>query len=164
MKKYNKGVAVVDESRRGKKIRVEPPQPDEAAPWWPDSRELEPWLNGEPAAEFDTDDDFNHQPVPGDIVVRTRLERIKESHELLRQFTAKELKVLMSLKRNTSPKAWTLREDLVVLTLAMSNREIAELLQDRNKEAVKKRLQLLKSKGLAKRQPESPVPPVKHSA
>ncbi len=45
----------------------------------------------------------------------------------------------MNLKRNTSPKAWTLREDLVVLTLAMSNREIADFLKDRNKEAVKKR-------------------------
>jgi hypothetical protein len=82
-----------------------------------------------------------------------RLERIKQSHSLLKQFTAKELKVLMNLKRNTSPKAWTLREDLVVLTLHLSNREIAELLKDRNKEAVKKRLQLLRSKGLTKRQP-----------
>jgi predicted transcriptional regulator len=33
----------------------------------------------------------------------------------------------------------------------MSNREIAEVLKGRNKEAVKKRLQLLKSKGLIKR-------------
>ena len=84
-----------------------------------------------------------------------RIDMIKASHALLRQFTAKELKTLTNLKRNTSPKAWTLREDLIVLTLAMSNREIAELLKVRNKEAVKKRLQLLKSKGLAKRVPDA---------
>ena len=84
-----------------------------------------------------------------------RLDQIKESHAFLRQFTPKELKVLMSLKRNTSPKAWSLREDLVVLSVSKSNREIAEILQDRNKEAVKKRLQLLRSKGLAKRSKES---------
>ncbi|MEI7449413.1 MAG: hypothetical protein WCJ75_07290 [Desulfomonile sp.] len=86
--------------------------------------------------------------------LKNRLECIKDSHTLLRQFTPRELKVLMNLKRNTSPKAWSLREDLVVLTMPVSNREIAEVLKDRNKEAVKKRLQLLKSKGLAKRQPE----------
>ena len=85
-----------------------------------------------------------------------RLDQIKESHELLKQFSAKELKTLLNLKRNTSPKAWTVREDLVVLTLPKSNREIAEILQDRNKEAVKKRLQLLKSKGLTKRAPDGP--------
>lgn len=149
---------MADEGRKGKKVRVEPPEPEEAAQWWPDSRELEPWLNGEPAGEFDTDEDFVSVKAPEDIASRTRLQRIKESYDLLRQFTPKELKVLMTLKRNTSPKAWTLREDLVVLTLALSNREIADVLQDRNKEAVKKRLQLLKSKGLAKRQPESPSP------
>jgi len=158
--KSKKGVTVVDEGRKGKKVRVEPPEPVEAAQWWPDSRELEPWLNGEPAAEFDAEEDFIRGSTPEDIASRTRLHRIKESYELLRQFTPKELKVLTNLKRNTSPKAWSLREDLVVLTLAMSNREIAELLQDRNKEAVKKRLQLLKSKGLSKRQPESPAPSV----
>ena len=69
---------------------------------------------------------------------RDRLEQIKQSHALLRQFTSKELKTLLNLKRNTSPKAWSLREDLVVLTLPASNREIAELLTDRNKEAVKR--------------------------
>ncbi len=90
--------------------------------------------------------------VSGPNAAKSRLEQIKESHSLLRQFSPKELKILLNLKRNTSPKAWTLREDLVVLTLAMSNREIADLLQDRNKEAVKKRLQLLRSKGLTKRQ------------
>jgi hypothetical protein len=35
--------------------------------------------------------------------------------------------------------------------MSASNREIADQLKDRNKEAVKKRLQLLKSKGLSKR-------------
>lgn len=87
-----------------------------------------------------------------------RLGRIKQSHALLSQFTPKELKILKSLKRNTSPKAWTLREDLVVLTLNLSNREIADILTDRNKEAVKKRLQLLRSKGLTKR-PITSSPP-----
>jgi len=82
---------------------------------------------------------------------KTRLDQIKESHALLRQFTPRELKILTTLKRNTSTKAWSLREDLVVLTLPMSNRELAHLLNDRNKEAVKKRLQLLRSKGLSKR-------------
>lgn len=70
-----------------------------------------------------------------------------------------ELKVLMGLKRNSSSKSWTVREDLMILTLTMSNREIAEQLQERNKEAVKKRLQLLRSKGLCKRMPEPPVNP-----
>lgn len=82
---------------------------------------------------------------------KTRLDQIKESHALLRQFNPRELKILMNLKRNTSAKAWSLREDLVVLTLPMSNRELADLLNERNKEAVKKRLQLLRSKGLSKR-------------
>jgi len=86
-----------------------------------------------------------------DLGEKTRLDQIKESHALLRQFTPRELKILTTLKRNTSTKAWSLREDLVVLTLAMSNRELAHLLNDRNKEAVKKRLQLLRSKGLSKR-------------
>jgi hypothetical protein len=148
---------VAGEGRKGKKVKVESPGHEEAAQWWPDSKGLEPWLNGEPTAEFDTEQDPASGAAPEDIASRTRLQRIKESYELLRQFTPKELKVLTTLKRNTSPKAWTLREDLVVLTLAMSNREIADVLKDRNKEAVKKRLQLLKSKGLAKRQPESPA-------
>lgn len=82
---------------------------------------------------------------------KNRLDQIKQSHTLLRQFSQKELKLLMNLKRNTSPKAWTLREDLVVLSIPKSNREIAEILKGRNKEAVKKRLQLLRSKGLTKR-------------
>ncbi len=51
---------------------------------------------------------------------------------------AKGLHILIELKRNTSPKAWSLREDLVVRTVPMSSRGIAEMLKDRNKEAVKK--------------------------
>lgn len=82
---------------------------------------------------------------------KTRADLIQESHALLKGFNPQELKILVNLKRNTSPKAWSLREDLIVLTLPMSNREIAEILKGRNKEAVKKRLQLLKSKGLSKR-------------
>jgi hypothetical protein len=88
-----------------------------------------------------------------------RLDRIRESYFLLKQFTSRELKVLMGLKRNTSPKAWTLREDLTILTLSLSNREIAEVLKERNKEAVKKRLQLLRSKGLSKRITEASAKP-----
>ncbi|MEW6347919.1 MAG: hypothetical protein AB1646_02560 [Thermodesulfobacteriota bacterium] len=92
----------------------------------------------------------------------TRVDRIRQSYFLLKQFSPRELKILMGLKRNTSPKAWTLREDLLILTLSLSNREIAEALQERNKEAVKKRLQLLRSKGLGKRviepPPASPAP------
>jgi len=86
---------------------------------------------------------------------KARVERIKESYALLKQFTPKELKLLLNLKRNSSTKAWTLREDLVVLTLPASNRAIAAILKGRNKEAVKKRLQLLRSKGLGKRVSES---------
>jgi hypothetical protein len=41
-----------------------------------------------------------------------------------------------------------------VLTQHNSNAQIAEILHERNKEAVKKRLQLLKSKGLHKRVPD----------
>ncbi len=93
----------------------------------------------------------------------TRVNRIRESYFLLKQFSPRELKILMGLKRNTSPKAWTLREDLMILTLSQNNREIAEALRERNKEAVKKRLQLLRSKGLGKRviepPPQSPPPP-----
>lgn len=93
--------------------------------------------------------------VTGEEKERPRVDKIRESHALLKQFSQKELKILMGLKRNTSPKAWTIREDLVVLSLPMSNREIAEILKDRNKEAVKKRLQLLRSKGLTKRAQDS---------
>jgi hypothetical protein len=92
---------------------------------------------------------------PDNASPEARLEKIQQSHALLQHFTPKELRTLLNLKRNTSPKAWTLREDLVVLLLPHSNREIAAMLQDRNKEAVKKRLQLLRSKGLIKRAPEA---------
>jgi hypothetical protein len=111
---------------------------------------MDAWMDEEPPVPFSAD---GRGAFSGASKMDSRLESIKQSHSLLKQFTAKELKLLMNLKRNTSPKAWTLREDLVVLTLHLSNREIAETLTDRNKEAVKKRLQLLRSKGLAKRSP-----------
>ena len=115
-------------------------------------------LPEEAVSQADAESDTSQGPDAAEVIEglqdagsKSRVDRIKESHALLQQFNVKELKLLMSLKRNTSPKAWTLREDLVVLTLPMSNREIAEVLKDRNKEAVKKRLQLLRSKGLNKR-------------
>lgn len=154
-----------EKDRKTKKFRGDlegfewgiPPETDDA--------ELDPWLEVEKIDVTEQNEGIlGMPPAPAEgHGPRLRLDVIKESHALLRQFTAKELKVLMNLKRNTSPKAWTLREDLVVLTLNLSNREIAEILQDRNKEAVKKRLQLLKSKGLAKRQPE-PAPGDNHQA
>ncbi len=154
---------VADKDRKSKKGRSEGIASDSSVPWWPDSKDLDAWLEPESHEELESEDEFfaePHMPVPPLDVSRggpsDRLEQIKESHALLRQFTPKELKTLLNLKRNTSPKAWSLREDLMVLTLPASNREIAELLTDRNKEAVKKRLQLLRSKGLAKRQPEPP--------
>ena len=144
--------------RKGKRIKSEPPRTAVDEHWWADDKDFETWLEGEPATEFEPDDHFYVPQLPIDATLKKRLDQIRESHSLLRQFTPKELKILMSLKRNTSPKAWTMREDLVVLTVPMSNREIAEILQDRNKEAVKKRLQLLRSKGLTKRQPLSAIP------
>lgn len=130
-------------------------EPNQA--WWSDSSDDTDWLDHD-SNHFDPD---MISPVIVDSLNFTsgRVASIRESHALLSQFSQKELKILMSLKRNTSPKAWTLREDLVVLTLAMSNREIAEVLTDRNKEAVKKRLQLLRSKGLSKRHPEEESAP-----
>jgi hypothetical protein len=120
------------------------------------SREFEAWLEIEPSpADSCGIDELSPWP---EASAKSRLDRIKQSHALLRQFTPKELGILLSLKRNTSPKAWTLREDLVVLTLNLSNRDIADVLKDRNKEAVKKRLQLLRSKGLSKRHPEVGIP------
>ena len=117
---------------------------------WGSDRDFEGWLEPDGTAEYETEDHYFAGPLV-DIALKKRLELIKESHSLLKQFTAKELQILIDLKRNTSPKAWSLREDLMVLTVPMSNRGIAEMLKDRNKEAVKKRLQLLKSKGLNKR-------------
>jgi hypothetical protein len=156
-----RGAMVADKDRKSKKSKSEGTSADSSVPWWPDSKDLDAWLEPGPHEELESEDEFFVEPhVPGSILAGSaqgpsdRLERIKESHALLRQFSPKELKTLLNLKRNTSPKAWSLREDLLVLTLPASNREIAELLTDRNKEAVKKRLQLLRSKGLAKKQPE----------
>jgi hypothetical protein len=154
----DKGVTVAEKDRKSKKNETEAIVPDSDAQWWSDGKDFDGWLEPEPTTDFESEDSFFESPVPPVLEMRgpkNRVERIKESYALLRQFSPKELKVLMTLKRNTSPKAWTLREDLVVLTLPMSNREIADVLHDRNKEAVKKRLQLLRSKGLIKRQTES---------
>lgn len=129
---------------------------DTEAQWWADTKEFDSWL-ADDSADIVPDETLE-APQPELETLKNRLECIKESHALLRQFTPKELKVLMTLKRNTSQKAWTLREDLIVLSMPASNREIAQVLTDRNKEAVKKRLQLLKSKGLAKREPEPELP------
>lgn len=122
-----------------------------------DFKDLEVWLEMEPVEPSGSAPDGKILDAEGSPS-EGRLDWIKQSYALLRQFTPKELKILKGLKRNTSPKAWTLREDLVVLTLNLSNREVAEILKDRNKEAVKKRLQLLRSKGLAKRPPEQIAP------
>lgn len=141
--------------RKSRKGRIEAPKAHEDTLTWSTDREFETWIDPDTTAEFETDD--HYFPLgPVDNGLKLRLEMIKQSHALLKQFTPREMKVLIDLKRNTSPKAWTLREDLVVLTLQLSNREIAELLKERNKEAVKKRLQLLKNKGLAKRLNSSP--------
>jgi hypothetical protein len=152
---------VADKERKSRKSKSERTVTDSGVSWWSDTKDLEAWLEPEPDAELESDEDFFEPQIPevplSSVGPSDRLQQIKESHALLRQFTPKELKTLLNLKRNTSPKAWSLREDLVVLTLSSSNREIAELLKDRNKEAVKKRLQLLKSKGLSKRQPEPPT-------
>jgi len=146
---------VVDKERKSKKTKTEVVEADHKSQWGPDTKDLDPWFDADGTAEFDSEVDHVVIPPPPPVPdAYNRLERIKESHGLLRQFTPKELKILLNLTRNTSPKAWTLREDLIVLTLQSSNREIAELLKDRNKEAVKKRLQLLKSKGLTKRPPD----------
>ncbi len=156
---------VADKDRKGKKSGREGVVADSSVPWWPDGKDPDVWSEPEPHGDLESEDEFFVGPRVSGVPLDNgapgstdRLEQIKESHALLRQFTSKELKTLLNLKRNTSPKAWSLREDLVVLTLPASNREIAELLTDRNKEAVKKRLQLLRSKGLSKRQPEPPTP------
>jgi hypothetical protein len=141
---------VTDTVRKGRKSKLKGAKGGRAAQ---KSRVAE-----EPVPKAGAESESSQGPDPAEALKRlqeagskSRVDRIKESHALLQQFNVKELKLLMNLKRNTSPKAWTLREDLVVLTLPMSNREIAEVLKDRNKEAVKKRLQLLRSKGLNKR-------------
>ena len=136
--------------RKNKKMKKDASKTDVTVLPWASERDFEGWLEPNGAAEYETDDHY-FVGSPVDTALKKRLDLIKESHSLLKQFTARELQILIDLKRNTSPKAWSLREDLVVLTVPMSNRGIAEMLRDRNKEAVKKRLQLLKSKGLAKR-------------
>jgi len=157
VKHMDKGVAVAEKDRKGKKNKTEVVVQDADTQWWSNGKDFDTWLEPEPGADFESEDSFfeSSASISETRGPKNRLERIRESHALLRQFSSKELKVLMTLKRNTSPKAWTLREDLVVLTLPMSNREIAEVLEDRNKEAVKKRLQLLRSKGLIKRLSEA---------
>jgi DNA-binding MarR family transcriptional regulator len=121
-------------------------------PWWSSAKAYGTWFETAPDDEFETDTSFLHSPVRQLMAGRDRLDRIKESYGLLKQFTVTELRILLALKRNGSPKGWTLREDLLVLTSTRTSREVAEALQARNKEAVKKRLQLLRSKGLLRRQ------------
>jgi hypothetical protein len=150
-------VAVADEDTKGKIETMELPAPAPVAKWWEEAKDLvDPWIEGETAEEFDSVDELIPLPSTDNLAHKNRVESIRESHNLLSRFTAKELKILTSLKRNTSAKAWSLREDLVVLTLQLCNKEIADLLGDRNKEAVKKRLQLLRSRGLNKRPPDPP--------
>ncbi|HTY22210.1 MAG TPA: hypothetical protein VMC85_03715 [Desulfomonilaceae bacterium] len=149
---------MANKHRKTKKAKGDISKADVNVLLWSADRELENWLEPDGANEFEPDENY-FVPSSVDLALKQRLELIKESHALLKQFTPKELKALIDLKRNSSPKAWSLREDLVVLTVPMSNREIAERLKDRNKEAVKKRLQLLKSKGLSKRQLPNVTPP-----
>lgn len=149
---------MAEKEDKTKKAKDEPTGVEPVSLSQDDIRELQSWLEAEQSdlTPSLTDD---VSPAAEEASMKGRLDRIRQSHARLRQFTPKELKILMNLKRNTSPKAWTLREDLVVLTLNLSNREIAEILKDRNKEAVKKRLQLLRSKGLRKRESDSSTPP-----
>jgi len=142
---------VEEETKLAKPIAVKlDAEPD--VHWWPNGKEFDAWLTDD--AEVIVDEALMASLPSEADYMKQRLEWIKESHTLLKQFTPRELKALLTLKRNTSPKAWTLREDLLVLTMSASNKEIADQLKDRNKEAVKKRLQLLKSKGLSKRHVE----------
>ena len=149
-----------EKERKVKKSRTEVVAADADTQWWSDPTDYNGWLDHEPTADFEPEVTPFVATIPESLgtAPTSRVDSIKESHSLLRQFSQKELKILMNLKRNTSPKAWTLREDLVVLTLSMSNREIADVLKDRNKEAVKKRLQLLRSKGLNKRHSDGAGP------
>jgi hypothetical protein len=122
--------------------------------WWTEAAALDDWLQPESIEDLEGHGELYEQrnELASELLeTRTRIDRIKESHDLLKQFTASELRNLVNLKRNTSLKAWSLREDLVVLTFPMSNKDLAQWLPDRNREAVKKRLQLLKTKGLQKR-------------
>jgi hypothetical protein len=155
----NREVAVVIRYRKIRKTKREASKADiNVLPWGVD-RDFEGWLEPNGTGEFEPEENHFVQ-VPMDAGFKKRLELIKQSHSLLKQFSTDELQILIDLKRNTSPKAWSLREDLMILTVPMSNRGIAERLKERNKEAVKKRLQLLKSKGLAKRSfPDSTLQP-----
>lgn len=146
-----RGLALSELDDKSRKARDHYGRPEETDDLDPESSDMDAWLDEEPVVSFSADGRGTTPAFAGATKMDSRLEHIKQSHSLLKQFTPKELKVLLNLKRNTSPKAWTLREDLMVLTQHLSNREIAEMLDDRNKEAVKKRLQLLRSKGLAKR-------------
>ncbi len=148
---------MVTKYRKTKRTKRELSKADLTVLPWTADEAYESWLDPNGSVEFDREENyFTASPV--DAALKRRLELIKESHSLLKQFTADELQILIDLKRNTSPKAWSLREDLMVLTVPMSNRGVAEMLKDRNKEAVKKRLQLLKSKGLAKRSLQEGIP------
>ena len=153
---FDRGV-IVGEKDRKKKNKPEVVEAGADPQWWSDTADYNGWTDHEPNNGFEPEATpfVTALSESAGTATRSRVDSIKESHTLLRQFSQKELKILMNLKRNTSPKAWTLREDLVVLTLSMSNREIADVLKERNKEAVKKRLQLLRSKGLNKRQMEN---------
>lgn len=87
-------------------------------------------------------------------VMTNRVAAIAQSHALIKQFTYDELKILLSLKRSQDPQAWTLREDLIALTCECNNTpEPEKALPDRNRVAVKRRLQHLRIKGLFRRQP-----------
>jgi hypothetical protein len=144
---------VGEKDHKNKKSRTDGVGAEAGSSWWHDPTDYHGWLEDETTSGFEPEATPFITPLSesSNAAALNRVDSIRESHSLLRQFSQKELKILMNLKRNTSPKAWTLREDLVVLTLPMSNREIADVLDDRNKEAVKKRLQLLRSKGLNKR-------------
>jgi hypothetical protein len=147
---------VADKDRKGKKNKLEsvPTVIEESESWWEEDKPFDAWFINEDNHEHQVDVALLGPPALK-AESKDRIEIIKRSYDLLKQFTQSELKVLLTLKRNTSPKAWTVREDLLVLTLSASNKETAELLQYRNKEAVKKRLQLLRAKGLDKRDPDS---------
>ncbi len=147
---------MADKTRKVKKTKkvAKPPETTVSDPWWEDDQDIESWFEPKTAVEFDPDNHILPSPlIPGRQ--NERVNSIRRSYDLLKQFTAEELRVLLDLKRNTSTKAWTLREDLLVLTSTQSNSELAEMLNARNKEAIKKRLQLLKSKGLIRRHPEA---------
>lgn len=156
-RKFESGTVTEKEERARQNLEEEAGGTEDGSESGSDLKELDVWLQVGSAKASGSSGD-GEAPQTEDAFPDSRLGRIRQSHALLQQFTPKELKILKGLKRNTSPKAWTLREDLVVLTLNLSNREIAEILTDRNKEAVKKRLQLLRSKGLAKRPPIQPAP------